>query len=190
MTYVALKRDLEDYNSLIDEYNKKAGKYTRAGKVYNEGVANYNTSINAYNDSFMKSTLGNLAVFRLRDLKKFPGQAFNSVGSGERWVGPAVDPRYRAPNVVRTSTDEYRLVKSFPDSPIIRQDYYLQTGKGGVFAEKPGEFTLKPPDASTAPKPLEEGPRVTISQGNRLRGKYGWADAERGGLVDDARRNR
>jgi len=186
MAQVALKRDLEDYNSLIDEYNKQAGKYTRAGKVYNEGVANYNTSINAYNDSFMKGSSGQLAIFRLRDLKKFPGQAFNfTPGAGE-----AVDPRYRNPNVVRTSTDEYRLVKSFPDSPIIRQDYYMQTGKGGVFAEKPGEFTLKPPDASTAPKPLEEGPRVTISQGNRLRGKYGWADAERGGLVDDARRNR
>lgn len=185
MAEVALKRDLEDYNGMIDQYNKQAGKYKRAGKVYNEGVTNYNAGVDAYNNSFMKTTSGQLAIFRLRDLKKYPGQAYNFTPSGE-----AADPRYRIPNYVSTSTPDYRLLKSIPDSPIIRQDYYMQTGKGGVFAEKPGQFTLKPPDASTAPKPLEEGPRVTISQGNRFQGKYGWADAERGGLVDDARRTK
>jgi len=44
------------------------------------------------------------------------------------------------------------------------------------------------PSPGTAPAAPPEGPRVTISQGNKLAGQYTWADAERGGLVDDARR--
>jgi hypothetical protein len=197
MAQVALRRDLEGYNAIVDEYNKKANRYTSQAKKYNVGVESYNTNLKAYQDSWIKNPV------------KFGGYEYYYVGTpGDRtqaWGAVNVsrqstwgrsreeNARDTNPLVISRSDPNYNLVPNpfgflgNKRGPL----FMVQRGKDGVFAQNPGEFNLKPPDPSTQPKPMtEEAPRVTISQGNRFAGKYGWADAERGGLVDDARRNR
>jgi hypothetical protein len=191
MAEVALKRDLENYNAIVDEYNKKANRYTSQAKKYNVGVESYNTNLKAYKDSWLQNPrkAGGYEYYGVGT----PGdrqQAWGAVNvTQENTYGVGTWPT-GAPRVISRSDPNYNLVVNpygflgNKRGPL----YIIQKGSNGVFAQNPGEFTLKPPDPSTQPKPIEEGPRVTIAQGNRFAGKYGWADAERGGLVDDARR--
>lgn len=189
MAEVALKRDLADYNGMIDEYNKQAGKYTRAGKVYNQAAADYNKGIEAYNGSWVRTTNGSLALYLPSRGRGF----WNYAGYANR-NGKTLDPNFStdprqvpgAPYYLQEDANHH-FVKWTP-SPLTFIEHYAQRYVDGKLPTMPGPFTAKPPDIATKPAPLEEGPRTTISQGNRFEGKYGWADAERGGLVDDARR--
>lgn len=191
MAEVALRRDLEDYNAVIDEYNKKATRFTSQAKKYNTGVAAYNTNLKAYQDSWIKNPykIGGFEFYGVGT----PGdrtQAWGAVNVTQESTYGIGSYNTGHPRVISRSDPNYNLVVN-PFGILGNKrgpKYIIQAGKNGVFAQDPGTFNLKPPDPSTQPKPIEEGPRVTISQGNRFAGKYGWADAERGGLVDDARR--
>ena len=141
MAQVALKREIEGYQDVVNQYQRNALKYKSAAAAHNATVDAYNKALETSMDKYSASMRGGYASKPI----KYVGY----VGVGgrvERLYDPVTDPTMS--NSIRVSDIEKSkgAISAAPGG-----GYYIYRN----LPTKPGQFTQKPP-TEPGPNPAKD----------------------------------
>jgi len=141
MAQVALKREIEGYQDVVNQYQREARKYKSAAAAHNATVDAYNKALETGMDRYPSNYL--------RGYANQPIKYTGYVGMGsriERFYDPVTDP---------TGTSGIRA------SDIDKNKWAVSAAPGGGYyiyrklPTKPGQFTQKPP-TEPGPNPAKD----------------------------------
>lgn len=131
MAQVALKREIEGYQDVVNQYQRNALKYKSAAAAHNATVDAYNKALETGMDKYSASMRGGYA--------NKPIKYVGYVGMGsqvERFYDPVTDPTGTSGFSMATVDKNKWSVAAAPGG-----GYYIYRS----LPTKPGEFTQKPP---------------------------------------------
>ena len=142
MAQVALKREIEGYQDVVNQYQREARKYKSAADIHNAALDTYNTS-------WVKDSSGNVRVYTNADVTyktKLPaGYAWVDLQTGRKG-GPTTWAMRKLAEGVSAPANSTFSLKDIDTAK-------TATGKP-YFAPKPGDFKMTPP-TEPGPNPAE-----------------------------------